>query len=132
MAKAWLATVAEAGVSEEIAGAGFVSLMSNVAGFETPPPGAGFWTTTLGLPVLEISPAGTEAVSDELVTNVVASGWPFQTTTEVGRKPLPPTLSVNCGPAAVAALGMSEETCGTGFAEASAAGDAVLPGSFEP
>jgi hypothetical protein len=57
--------------------------------------------------------AGTVAVSCAAETNVVTSGVPFQFTVEPETKLVPFTVSVNCGPPAVAQVGLSELIVGT-------------------
>src|SRR5438552_18188751 len=52
--------------------------------------------------------AGTVAVSCVAETKAVASGLPFQFTLEPETKFVPFTVSVNCGPPAVAQVGLSE------------------------
>jgi hypothetical protein len=52
--------------------------------------------------------AGTVAVSCFELTNVVASGLPFQFTVEPETKLLPFTVSVNCGPPAAMQVGLIE------------------------
>ena len=46
-------------------------------------------------------------------TNVVVSGLPFQFTVEPETKLVPLTVNVNCGPPAVAQVGLSEPIVGT-------------------
>src|SRR5436305_135020 len=56
--------------------------------------------------------AGTVAVSCVVETNVVANAVPFQFTVEPETKLVPFTVSVNCGPPAVAQVGLSELMAG--------------------
>jgi hypothetical protein len=85
------------------------SAIVNVAGLDvTPPQGFGVTTLIEAVPAVAIKEAGTVAVSCEADTNVVASGFPFQFTVEVETKFVPFTVNVNCGPPAVAQVGLSE------------------------
>jgi hypothetical protein len=84
------------------------SAIVNVAGLDvTPPHGFGVTTVTGAVPAVAIKEAGTVAVSCVAETNVVASGLPFQFTVEVETKFVPFTVNVNCGPPAVAQVGLS-------------------------
>jgi hypothetical protein len=78
----------------------------NVFAFDIPPHGV--TTVTEAVPAVVIRAAGTVAVSCVAETNVVASGLPFQFTVEPETKLVPFTVSVNCGPPAVAQVGLSE------------------------
>src|SRR5438093_12620278 len=83
---------------------------------EAPPPGVGFTTVIDAVPATAIFAAGTVAVSCELLTNVVASGVPFQLTVAPETKPVPLTVSVKSGPPGATAEGTSGWlTNGTGF-----------------
>jgi len=82
-----------------------VTLMVNVAGPEFV---AQVPTVTEAVPGVAMSAAGTVALSCVALTNVVASGLPFQFTVEVETKFVPFTVSVNCGPPAAAQFGLSE------------------------
>ena len=55
------------------------------------------------------------AVSCVAETNVVVSGVPFQFTVEPETKLVPFTVNVNCGPPAVAQVGLSEVIVGTAY-----------------
>jgi hypothetical protein len=50
-----------------------------------------------------------------LLTKVVVRGLPFQRTTALLTKPVPLTVSVNAVPPAVALVGESDVSAGTGF-----------------
>lgn len=73
--------------------------------FDVPPPGTGFVTVTLAVPAATISAAGTVAMIFDCLTNVVASGDPFQFTVAPGTKPVPFTASVKSEPPGAAASG---------------------------
>jgi hypothetical protein len=68
--------VAQLGLIEVIVGTGL--LIENVCAFDVPPPGAGFTTVTLAVPVAATLAAGTMAVSCVAETKVVTNGEPFQ------------------------------------------------------
>jgi hypothetical protein len=83
-----------------------VSAIVNVRAFDVPPHGV---TTAIeAVPAVAMRAAGTVAVSCAAETNVVTSGVPFQFTVEPETKLVPFTVSVNCGPPAVAQVGLSE------------------------
>jgi hypothetical protein len=83
----------------------------NVCAFDVPPHGV---TTVIeAVPAVAMRAAGTVAVSCAAETNVVTSGVPFQFTVEPETKLVPFTVSVNCGPPAVAQVGLSELIVGT-------------------
>ena len=86
---------------------------------EVPPPGAGFTTVTGTVPAVPMSAAPIDAVSCAELTNVVVRAAPFHCTTAPDTKLLPLTVSVNAGPPAVALLGTSDVSVGTGFASLS-------------
>jgi hypothetical protein len=88
----------------------------NGTAFEVPPPGAGLKTVTEAVVGTATSEAGTFAKSLLEVTKVVASGAPFQFTTEVETNPVPFTVSVRPGEPGAAASGTSGWLIrGTGF-----------------
>jgi hypothetical protein len=62
-----------------------------------------------------MSDAGTEAVTDELLLNVVVSVAPFQFTTLPEMKFVPVTVSVNPEPPTVPLVGAIELTVGAGL-----------------
>src|SRR5579872_6482997 len=80
---------------------------AKVTGFEVPPPGVGLVTVTVAVPTVAISVARIDAVSFELLTNVVARALPFQLTTDVDTKPVPDTVSVKAAPPGAAKVGTS-------------------------
>ena len=55
-----------------------------------------------------MSAAGTTAVSCLLLMKAVASAVPLKSTVEVGRKPVPFTFKVNCGPPGATASGTTD------------------------
>lgn len=70
--------------------------MGKYTGFDRPPPGRGFDTTTVAVPGTATSDAGTLTWSSESLMKMVANGLPFHSTTETELKPVPFTVSVNC------------------------------------
>jgi len=94
------------------------ALIVNVMLPEVPPPGTGFVTATLAVPVAAISVAGTSAVIAVDDTNVVVSPAPFHLTVELLTKFVPDKLNVKSGLPAVVELGLIELSVGTGFAAA--------------
>ena len=92
-----------------------VAAIVNVCEFEVPPPGPGFTTVTEAVPTVAIRAAVTVAVSCVEETNVVVSAVPFHFTVEPETKLVPFTVSVNCGPPAVAQVGLIEVVVGTGL-----------------
>ena len=83
----------------------------NVCAFEVPPHGV---TTVIeAVPAVAMRAAGTVAVSCVAETNVVVSAVPLHLTVEPETKLVPFTVSVNCGPPAVAHVGLSELIVGT-------------------
>ena len=104
--------VAQAGLSELIVDA---ALIVNVWAFDVPPPGAGFTTVMDAAPAVAMSAAGTVAVSCVEETNVVVREVAPQRTVEVETKFVPVTVKVNCGPPAVAQVGLIAVVVGTGL-----------------
>jgi hypothetical protein len=83
-----------------------VAAIVNVCAFDVPPHGV---TTVIdAVPAVAIRAAGTVAVSCVDETNVVANAVPFQFTVEIAAKFVPFTVKVNCGPPAVAQVGLRE------------------------
>ena len=78
-------------------------------------PAQGFATVIDAVPAVAIRDAGTAAVSWVEETNVVVSAVPFQFTVEAETNFVPFTVKVNCGPPAVAQVGLIEVTVGTGL-----------------
>jgi hypothetical protein len=88
-----------------------VAAIVNVCAFDVPPHGV---TTMIdAVPAVAIRGAGTVAVSCVDETNVVVSTVAFHFTVEPETKLVPFTVKVNCGPPAVAQVGLSELTVGT-------------------
>ena len=96
-----------------IAGDGL--LIENVAAGDEPPPGAGFWTTTLAVPAEAMSLAGIEAVSCVALTNCVVRGLPFHQTLEALTKPVPLMVKVNAAPPVKAEFGLKLVIAGAGL-----------------
>jgi hypothetical protein len=93
---------AQIGLSELMVGA---ALMVSVT---APDVDAHPATVIEAVPGVAMRAAGTVAVSCFELTNVVASGLPFQFTVEPETKLLPFTVSVNCGPPAAMQVGLIE------------------------
>jgi len=87
-----------------------VATIVNVCTFDVPPHGV--TTVSDAVPAVAMRTAGTVAVSCVVETNVVANAVPFQFTVEPETKLVPFTVSVNCGPPAVAQVGLSELSVG--------------------
>jgi hypothetical protein len=83
--------------------------------FEAPPPGAGFVTTTAGVPVAAISPARTAIVTCPEFTNVTARLAPPKVAVAPLTKLEPFTVSVNAAPPTIAEGGTSDAITGTGL-----------------
>jgi hypothetical protein len=107
-------TVAEVGAREVSVGTGLFVVMVNVCVEDGPPPGGLLNTTTDAVPPEEILEAGTDAVSEVALTNVVVSGLPFHSTTELATKFVPAIVSVNAAPPASAEVGEIDVSVGTG------------------
>ena len=103
-----------------------VATIVNVCAFDVPPHGV---TTVIdAVPAVAMRAAGTMAVSCVAETNAVASGLPFQFAVEPETKLVPLTVSVNCGPPAVAQVGLSELIVGTARIVITKVAVAVLQG----
>jgi hypothetical protein len=88
-----------------------VAPIVNVCAFDVPPHGV---TTVIeAVPAAAMRAGGTVAVSCVAETNVVVSAVPLHLTVEPETKLVPFTVSVNCGPPAVAHVGLSELIVGT-------------------
>ena len=103
------------GLIELVVGAGILGLMVNVAAGEEPPPGDGFWTTTLAVPAEAMSLAEIEAVTWVALTNCVVRSAPFHHTVELLINPVPFTVNVKAAPPAVAELGLKLVMAGVGL-----------------
>jgi hypothetical protein len=93
-------------------------LIENVCPAEVPPPGAALTAVTEAVPALEISEAGTEAVTEVALTKVVTSGTPFQLTTVPLTKFVPVSVSVNAPLATVVDVGLMDVSAGAGLSTA--------------
>lgn len=96
-------------------GNGLVAVTTKAMAELVPPPGRGVNTVTAGLPATAIFDAGTVAVNCVGLMNVVASGAPFQFTTEPLIKLLPVTVSVKPAVPATAVVGLMAVAAGTGL-----------------
>ncbi len=88
-----------------------VAAIVKVAGLDVAP--QGLTTVIEAVPAVAMREASTVAVSWVEETNVVVSAVPFQFTVEPETKLVPFTVNVNCGPPAVAQVGLSEPIVGT-------------------
>ena len=86
-----------------------VAAIVNVCAFDVAPQ---LTTVIEAVPVVAMRAAETTAVSCVAETNVVVSAVPFHFTIEIAAKFVPFTVKVNCGPPAVAQVGLSELTVG--------------------
>jgi hypothetical protein len=102
--------VAQVGLRELIVG---TALIVNVTALDVAPHGLGFATVIEAAPAVATREAGTVAVSCVEETNVVVSAVAFHFTVEPETKLVPFTVNVNCGPPAVAQVGLSEPIVGT-------------------
>jgi hypothetical protein len=103
-----------------------VAPIVNVCAFDVPPHGV---TTVIdAVPAVAMRAAGTVAVSCVAETNVVVSAVPFQFTVEPETKLVPLTVNVNCGPPAVAQVGLSELTVGAALIVTTSVALVVLQG----
>jgi len=115
----------ELGEMEVSVGAGLSTV--KVDGADDPPPGAGFVTVTLNVPVDAMSAALMVAVTFVEFTNVVARGEPAQSTTEVLTKSLPFTVNVKVEPPTMALLGNKDVMDGFRFFTAKGSEPEVPP-----
>jgi hypothetical protein len=83
---------------------------------DVPPPGVGFTTVMLDVPVAATSAVRMVAVRVVLETKVVVRGKPFQSTVELLMKFVPVTVSVKLLPPAKVEVGEIEVVIGAGFA----------------
>src|SRR5207247_2555821 len=91
-------------------------LTVNVSAPEVPPPGVGENTVTDAVPAVATSLAGIAARNCVPLTNVVVRALLFHRTTDPLTKFVPFTVSVKAPVPAVALLGTSEASVGTGLA----------------
>src|SRR5262245_60352075 len=111
-AKAGDPAVAEEGLRPVMVGAGLVGVITKLASFEGPPPGAGLNTITLAAPATAMSPAVIAAVNCVLVTKVVVRSESFHRTTDPLMKFLPVTVRAKARDPAVAEEGLRPATAG--------------------
>src|SRR5438046_9987740 len=104
------------GVTSVAAPGGTALLTVNVSAPEVPPPGVGEKTVTDAVPAVATSPAGIAACNWVPLTNVVVRALLFHRTTDPLTKFVPFTVSVKAPVPAVALLGTSEPSVGTGLA----------------
>src|SRR5436189_5102742 len=98
------------------AGPGGTGLLTvNVSAPEVPPPGVGEKTVTDAVPAVAMSPAVIAACNWVLLTNVVTRAPLFHCTTDPLTKFVPFTVRVKAAAPAVALLGASEPSVGTGL-----------------
>lgn len=96
-------------------GSGLLAVMVNTCVALVPPPGRGVKTVTGTVPAALIFDAATTAVNCVGLINVVASGTPFQLTTEPVTKLLPVTVKVKAPLPAIAVLGLMAVVTGIGL-----------------
>src|SRR5207245_9612594 len=90
--------------------------MVNVTAVEVPPPGSGVTRVTWAVPATATSEGAMSATTSWLLlTKVVGRGLPFHCTTDDATKLLPVTVRPKSAWPAVALLGESELTAGSGF-----------------
>src|SRR5207247_10061452 len=106
------------GVTSVAAPGGTALLTVNVSAPEVPPPGVGEKTATDAVPAVAMSPAVIAACNWVLLTNVVTRAPLVHCTTDPLTKFVPFTVSVKAAAPAVALLGASEPSVGTGLAGA--------------
>src|SRR5437773_1824537 len=106
--------VAGVGEGEPSVGTGLLTV--NVSAPEVPPPGVGENTVTDAVPAVATSLAGIAARNCVPLTNVVVRALLFHRTTDPLTKFVPFTVSVKAPVPAVALLGTSEPSVGTGLA----------------
>ncbi len=102
--------------------------IKKVRALDVPPPGEGLRTDTVADPAKTISPDAIEADKWVLLTKVVERLRPFQVTIESEINFEPVTARVKPSPPALAELGLSPLTAGTGLLIRSAKALVVLVG----
>jgi 3,4-dihydroxy-2-butanone 4-phosphate synthase len=105
--------VALAGESVVMVGTGLFTVKATA--FDVPPPGIPFVTVTGNVPAVAMSAAVMAAVICVALTNVVVFAFPLNFTAEATTNPVPFTVNVNAAPPAVALVGDSVVTVGTGL-----------------
>lgn len=102
-------------------------VMVNVATFDVPPPGAALTTVTEGVPAVVSNGAEAVNVSSVALTKVVATGKPFQFTTDPATKFVPVTVTATSAEPARAVLGLIVDIVGNGLLIVNVALDEVPP-----
>ena len=100
---------------EEVGQGGCTKNVENLLTADAPPPGAEFRTVTGYAPELSKSVASMVACKCVSLMKVVARLPPLNCTSEVRRKPVPVTVSVNCVLPTGSLVGAILETVGIGF-----------------
>ena len=103
------------GVATAVRVAWLALFIVNICALEVPPPGVPVNTVTVEVPVVEMFPAGTVAVSCAEEIKVVVSGEPFQLITEPETNDEPFAVKVNPLPPTVVEVGEIELNVGTGL-----------------
>jgi hypothetical protein len=107
MARVLLPAKTPVGEIEVTTGTGlFTGLMVSVSELEVPPPGAGVTTRTVIVPGNRMSLGKTIVVKRPPLKKIVARGFPFNSTTDWGAKPLPFTERVKPGESAFTDMGL--------------------------
>src|SRR5208282_3585001 len=88
---------------------------------------AGFVTVIEALPAVAMSALGIDAVSDVLLTKVVASAVPFKLIVAPDTKPTPTAVSVNTEPPVAVVVGDMEDRVGFGLVTVSDSAELVPP-----
>lgn len=99
----------------------------NGEGLEEPPLAMRFTTVTLAVPMAAMSAAVKSACRLVFEMKVVGRALPFQATTEVGKKFIPVTATLNAGPPATAELGVISVMVGGGVWMTKVSGPDVPP-----
>jgi hypothetical protein len=109
---------------------GAALLTVKVTALELPPPGAGLKTVITGVPATATSVAVICALNWEELINVVLWSLPLKRTSELLRKPVPLTVSVNPLAPAIAVVGARLLIEGTGLTtEKASVADVPPPGA---
>jgi hypothetical protein len=111
--KAALPAIAE--VCDNVPTVGTGLLIVKVIAADTPPPGSGLATVTGTVPEFAMSAAGTVAVNEVALLNVVAISVPFQSTPELATKFVPVRVSVKAAVPPIAEVCESDVSVGTGL-----------------
>jgi hypothetical protein len=90
-------------------------LIVKVIAADVPPPGSGLKTVMGTVPEFAMSAAGTVAVNEVALLNVVASAAPFQSATELATKLVPVRVSANVAVPPIAEVCESDASVGTGL-----------------